>query len=103
MDLTHINATEYEFSAEELGQLLLQSVKQAKSGEIANVRHIAVNQAVEARKKTGMSQADFANTLGISIRTLQGWEQGRRTPSGPAATLLKIAVKHPETLLELTT
>ncbi|QIM62560.1 transcriptional regulator [Pasteurellaceae bacterium Orientalotternb1] len=103
MDLEKINVAEYEFSGEELGELLLQSVKQVKQGQLGNVRQITVNEAVEARKKTGLSQADFAEIMGISVRTLQGWEQGRRLPSGPAATLLKIATKYPETLIELRT
>ena len=72
-----------------------------KAGEIAKVRHIAVNEAIEARQKTGFSQSEFAKIMGVSVRTLQGWEQGRRNPSGAAATLLKIATRHPEVLIEL--
>lgn len=55
----------------------------------------------EARAKTGLSQEKFATLLGISPRTLRDWEQGRRTPSGAAQTLLRIAAKHPEVLQEL--
>ena len=54
-----------------------------------------------ARAVTGLSQAAFAGLLGVSVRTLQEWEQGRKTPSGAAATLLKIAAKHPKVLNEL--
>lgn len=54
-----------------------------------------------ARAATGLSQAAFAKLLGVSVRTLQEWEQGRRAPSGAAATLLKIAARHPAALLEL--
>jgi putative transcriptional regulator len=54
-----------------------------------------------ARAATGLSQATFAKLLGVSVRTLQEWEQGRKTPSGAAATLLKVAAKHPEVLKEL--
>lgn len=97
MDLTKINANEYEFSGKELGELLLQSVKQMTAGEVGKI-HI-VNEAVAARQKTGLSQFEFAKLMGVSVRTLQGWEQGRRTPSGAAATLLKIAAKFPETLI----
>lgn len=103
MDLKQLNANEHEFSGDEIGELLLASVKQLKAGKIAKTRHIIVNQAVEARQKTGFSQAEFANIMGVSIRTLQGWEQGRRNPSGAAATLLKIATRHPEILRELAT
>ncbi|QIW15229.1 transcriptional regulator [Pasteurellaceae bacterium RH1A] len=100
MNLDKINAKEYEFSGEELGQLLLASVKQMKAGQVGKVHHVE-NQAIQARQKTGLSQSEFARIMGISVRTLQGWEQGRRTPSGAAATLLKIATRHPETLIEL--
>lgn len=54
-----------------------------------------------ARAATGLSQAAFAKLLGVSVRTLQEWEQGRRAPSGAAATLLKIAARHPDALMEL--
>ena len=54
-----------------------------------------------ARAATGLSQAAFAKLLGVSVRTLQEWEQGRRVPSGAAATLLRIAARHPAALLEL--
>ena len=54
-----------------------------------------------ARAATGLSQATFAKLLGVSIRTLQEWEQGRKMPSGAAMTLLKVAARHPEVLQEL--
>ncbi|MCK3657732.1 transcriptional regulator [Pasteurellaceae bacterium Pebbles2] len=101
LDLTKINASEYEFSGEELGQLLLQSVKEMKSGQVGKV-HI-VNEAIEARQKTGLSQNEFAKVMGVSVRTLQGWEQGRRLPSGAAATLLKIVTRFPEALIAVRT
>ena len=55
----------------------------------------------EARAKTGRSRDKVALLLGISARTLQDWEQGRRSPSGDAKTLLRIAAKHPEGLREV--
>src|SRR6266568_4301782 len=58
-------------------------------------------QVVAARAATGLSQAAFAKLLGVSVRTLQEWEQGRKMPSRPAATLPKVASRHPEVLQEL--
>ncbi len=55
----------------------------------------------EARSHVGLPQADFAELLGVSVRTLQDWEQGRRNPSGAAQTLLRVAIRHPETLRDL--
>lgn len=49
--------------------------------------------------KDGVAQEDFAHVLGISVRTLQNWEQGRREPTGPAVRLLQIAALHPDVLL----
>ena len=54
-----------------------------------------------ARAATGLSQAQFARLLGVSVRTLQEWEQGRKSPSGAAATLLRIAGKRPDVLKEV--
>ncbi|MBI3923031.1 MAG: helix-turn-helix domain-containing protein [Armatimonadetes bacterium] len=51
------------------------------------------------RAKLHMSQAAFAGLLGVSLRTLRDWEQGRRKPSGPAEALLRIAEQHPEVLI----
>jgi putative transcriptional regulator len=58
-------------------------------------------QVAAARAATGLSQVPFARLLGVSVRTLQEWEQGRKMPSGAAATLLKVATRHPEVLQEL--
>lgn len=55
-------------------------------------------QVMTARAATGLSQAEFAQLLGVSKRTIQEWEQGRKRPSGAAKMLLKIAAKHPEVL-----
>ena len=52
------------------------------------------------RDEYGLSQAKFAALLGISVRTLQNWEQGRRQPQGPARVLLKVAARHPGAVLD---
>lgn len=53
------------------------------------------------RSKLNMSQSAFAGLLGVSMRTLQDWEQGRRLPQGPAVALLRIAEQHPEVFNQL--
>ena len=60
-----------------------------------------MSSVTEARHKVGLSQAQFAGLLGVSKRTLQDWEQGRREPSGAAKSLLKIAEKRPDVLREI--
>jgi len=52
------------------------------------------------RKKLNLSQSEFAMMIGVSISTLQNWEQGRREPDGPAKALLKIASKNPEAVMD---
>ena len=74
----------------------IRDLKRGKTGRILNVPLVA-----EIREKTGLSQSRFATLLGVSVRTLQDWEQGRRTPSGAARTLLLIAQKNPMALLEV--
>jgi len=88
-------------SAEDFGLKLLQSVREMKAGKFARVTQVTVNEVVEARQSTGMSQAEFASALHISKRTLQEWEQGRRSPSGAAQALVRIAKRHPEVLREV--
>lgn len=80
---------------------LLESVRQMRRGKAARVTRVKVPQAAEARSRVGLSQQEFARLLGVSARTLQDWEQGRREPTGAARTLLRLAVTHPEVLLEL--
>ena len=83
----------------EIGFEILQGIrdlKQGKTGRILNVPPVA-----EIRQKTGLSQSKFASLLGVSVRTLQDWEQSRRIPSGAARTLLLIANKNPMALLEI--
>lgn len=87
-------------TGEELGQKLLQSVREMKAGKAARATQVAPNEVAAARLKTGLSQSQFAQVLHISARTLQEWEQGRRKPSGAAQALIQIAFKHPEVITE---
>jgi len=80
---------------------LLESVEQMRRGEAARVTEVKLPAAAEARASVGLTQQEFAQLLGVSPRTLQDWEQGRREPTGAARTLLKVAVKHPMVLRDL--
>jgi putative transcriptional regulator len=74
----------------------LQELKRGESGRITAIPDVAT-----IRGKTGLSQARFAELLGVSVRTLQDWEQGRRSPSGAARTLLLVADRNPKVMLEV--
>ena len=80
---------------------LLESVRQMKRGEAARVTKVKIPSASEARTRTGLSQEDFARLIGVPVRTLQDWEQGRREPTGAAKMLLRVAATHPDVLLSL--
>jgi putative transcriptional regulator len=79
----------------DIGEEVLQSIRDLKAGK----GRIVLSPAIEARSKTGLSQSQFAALLGVSVRTLQGWEQGRKQPSGAARTLLAIARSNPKAVL----
>lgn len=55
---------------------------------------------IALRRFVGLTQRAFAEALGISVHTLRNWEQGRRTPEGPALALLRVAARHPRVLRE---
>ncbi|WP_223115429.1 helix-turn-helix domain-containing protein [Luteimonas suaedae] len=84
----------------DLGAELLESIRRVKSGDVGRVNMVPVSIALEARQRLGMSQAQFAEVLDVSKRTLQDWEQNRRQPSGAAKTLLKIAAVRPDAIHE---
>jgi putative transcriptional regulator len=84
-------------TGEELGAKLLAAVQEMNAGH-GKVVHSPI---IAARAASGLSQAQFAELMGVSKRTLQEWEQGRREPSGAAKTLLRVAQRHPEVLREL--
>ena len=96
--LTDAELEAYE-AQRDLAADLLQSVREMKAGQ----GRIVFSPAIEARQKTGLSQAKFAALLGVSVRTLQGWEQGRKQPSGAARTLLAIARTNPKAVMAVAT
>ena len=86
--------------------VLLESVKQADAiiRNKANASRITVFEEPEVkaiRAKTGLSQRRFADVVGVSKRTLENWEQGRRHPTGPARVLLKILDADPVHALQV--
>ena len=84
-------------SKRNLGREILEGLRELKRGEVGRVINVPDVSAI--REKTGLSQARFAELLGVSVRTLQDWEQGRRAPSGAARTLLLVADHNPRALL----
>ncbi|MBT1270551.1 MAG: helix-turn-helix domain-containing protein [Pseudomonas sp.] len=84
-----------------IGEELLAAVIDVKEARHGHVHHVEITQAAEARSKTGLSQPKFAELLGVSVRTLQEWEQGRRSPSGAARSLLHIAAIRPDVFREV--
>jgi len=84
---------------------LVDSIKQAgkiRRGELEAKRRFQF-QPIDIkliRSRLGLSQSEFALMIGVSVSTLQNWEQGRRTPEGPARALLKVVEQKPEAVLE---
>ena len=84
---------------------LVKSVKQAgriKRGELRPSRtfRFEAEDVKSIRARLGKSQSEFALMIGVSVSTLQNWEQGRRQPDGPARALLRVAAKNPEAVAE---
>lgn len=82
-------------------QEALDAVRQIKTEKIGDKYEIETPPIVEARQRAGLSQSEFAELLGVSVRTLQDWEQGRRKPSRAAQSLIQIANKRPDVLREV--
>ena len=77
-------------SIREAGRIRRGEMKPSRATEFcaADVRTI--------RQRLGKSQSEFARMIGVSVATLQNWEQGRRRPVGPARALLKVAAENPQ-------
>ena len=88
-------------SNRDVWQETLDAVRSIKAGKVGHVETVELLPVVEARQKVGLSQARFAELLGISVRTLQDWEQGRRKPSRAAMSLIQIAKQRPDVLREV--
>jgi putative transcriptional regulator len=86
---------ELQASVRQGGRILRDSESAARTIEIPEANVAAI------REGYGLSQAKFASLMGISVRTLQNWEQGRRIPRGPARVLLRIAALHPDAVLDV--
>ena len=93
-------------SDRDIGQEILEGIKEIKrfkKGEV-DLNNWSLNEPSPAkiiRKKLKLSQAAFASLMGVSPRTIQDWEQGRRKPQGPAKSLLLIAEQHPDIFIEI--
>jgi putative transcriptional regulator len=91
---------------EELFAELVESVRESGAimrgeKEPARMFVVAEPDVKSIREQYQLSQRQFASLLGISIKTLQNWEQGRRSPRGPARVLLQVAAKHPEAVWDV--
>jgi len=84
-------------SRRNVGKEILDGLKELQRGDRG--RTTTLPNVAQIREATGLSQSRFAQLLGVSARTLQDWEQGRRIPSGAARTLLLVAARDPKALL----
>jgi putative transcriptional regulator len=92
-----IDAAVMDPEMQAFAQDVLTSIQQARRGE-GRVHQVTLSAAAEARAKVGLTQSAFAQLMGVSVRTLQNWEQGRSQPSGAAQTLIKVAQQWPDVL-----
>ncbi|MGS2724474.1 helix-turn-helix domain-containing protein [Porticoccus sp. GXU_MW_L64] len=93
-------------SKRDIGAEILDGINEIKSfkkngGRLKTTELTEPSSPEIIRSKLRLSQSAFAGLLGVSTRTLQDWEQGRRSPQGPAIALLRIAEQHPEVFNQL--
>jgi putative transcriptional regulator len=86
-------------------ELLATSIREAGKIRRGEVKPSRVSQFTAAdvkavRQRLGKTQAEFAFMIGVSVGTLRGWEQGRRSPEGPARALLKVAAESPDAVAD---
>jgi putative transcriptional regulator len=84
-----------------IGREILKGIRDIKAGRVGRRFTAKSYPIIRARERSGLSQAQFAALLGVSVRTLQEWEQGRRKPSAAARTLIRIAELDPEVLRKI--
>lgn len=84
-----------------IGTEILEAIKDIKGGKGKRKIIDGFDDVRSVRDELHLSQLAFSSLMGISLRTLQEWEQGRRRPRGPAISLLRIAHKHPEAFIDL--
>ena len=90
----------------DIGEEILEGIREIKRFKKGGIRLKTQNlnepsPAKSIREKLNLSQSAFASLMGVSPRTIQDWEQGRRKPRGPAKSLLRIAEQHPEIFIEI--
>ena len=93
-------------SKRDIGQEILDGIREVKAykagTKILRVHSLRAPSSPKViRAKLKLSQSAFAGLMGVSLRTVQDWEQGRRKPSGPAVALLRIAEQKPEVFMQL--
>jgi len=93
-------------SERDIGREILEGIREVKAYKVGETdlktRELrAPSSPRKIRQSLNLSQAAFAGLMGVSLRTVQDWEQGRREPSGPAKSLLRIAEQHPEVFIQL--
>ena len=93
-------------SERNIGLEILEGVREIKAFKEGKVNLVTrelsePSHPKEIRARLNLSQSAFAGLMGVSVRTVQDWEQSRREPSGPAKSLLRIAEQHPDVFLEI--